>query len=478
MANIEGYEIGGGLGKKKSVPKYVYDRMAPNVQRNYVPLPVQNTSPKPPVPKATKAPIQNVTPPTYNTPTYKAPAAPKSQIIPTTTSLTPDAPVKTGATIIPTTTDTGGVTELAPALVDAPVDVPVDVPADTGPTIAEMMAQLQTAQRESAYAALGKARDNALSNLDTEAAGIAPQYYDKRNQVAASSDVGALNFAQYMAGRGIKGAAGGMPAIYRNSALQGNIGALNQQEQGANDAIARSRTGINNAYESDYAAAGADISAQGLQSYINQMNADRAFGLQESGVTGVYGGTPTMDARNIQFNQGISKAGLTGTYNGTPTLQNQQFQADETYRNKSFDETVRQFEATYGLDLREMDMAEAQTKIDNAFKQGQINQQGAQQALANAKFVYQKKQDADALIYNAEQDDLNRQGAAQEESQANYSNNLSEGNKMVTATEWDSDTHEYRNKYTPEEVQSWIARLGLDEKETVRLAKDLGVYGG
>ena len=461
MANIEGYEIGGGLGKKKSVPKYVYDRMPPNVQRNYVPLPVQNTSPKPPVPKAptresTIIPVAPPSPvykaPVYKAPVYKAPApiykAPA----------TPDVPVD-----VP-------VAAPVDALVDepvvVPVDTPVDAPVDTGPTIAEMMAQLQAAQRESAYAALGKARDNALGNLDTEQATIAPQYYDKRNQVAASSDVGALNFAQYMAGRGIKGAAGGMPAIYRNSALQGNIGELNQQEQAANDTIARNRTGVKNAYESDYAAAGADISAQGLQAFINQMNADRTFGLQESGVTGVYGGAPTMDARNIEFNQGISKAGLTGTYNGAPTLQNKQFQADEVYRNKSFDESVRQFQASYGLDLRQMDMTEAQQKIDNAFKRGQINQQGAQQALANAKFVYQQKQDDRDFNYNANQDTLNRQQAgldAQNERTANYSDYTQDALKLISGGTKQS------------EVAVWISTLPITSQEKSDLANQLGI---
>ena len=70
--------------------------------------------------------------------------------------------------------------------------------------------------------ALDTAKNNYLTNLDTalqssmenignEEAKIDPYYYDLRNQVQAGSDVQAMNFAQYMAGRGIKGAAAGMP---------------------------------------------------------------------------------------------------------------------------------------------------------------------------------------------------------------------------------------------------------------------------
>ena len=470
---------GGGGGNKSGVPKYVYDRMAPNVRKNYYALPAQNTSPKPPVPK-TPTPISNPTP---APPTYKAPSAPKPPA-PKPTQII--VPVPKAAPVVPTTTGSGKFPRPGdtPASIDVPADAwsaaPVDEPVDEGPTIQDMINQMIEAARQKQIAALeaaniraltgldttkmgketalGTAKTNYLTNLenalgssmgnlDTEAAKVAPVYYDKRNQAAASSDVGALNFAQYMAGRGIKGAAGGMPAIYRNAALQGNIGALNQQEAGINDEIGRNRSEIQNAYdtnqtnvmnnyETDFAglqneylsnkqgiasaydqdvlAANAGLDAQGLQAYIDQMNSDKLFSLNEAGITGTYGGTPTLQANQFESQKAISEAGLTGTYNGQDTLQNKQFQADETYRNKSFDESVRQFQANYGLNLREMDMSEAQTKIDNAFKQGQINQQGAQQALANAKFVYQRQQDEKAFNYNAEQDTLDRQNVTAE----------------------------------------------------------------
>jgi hypothetical protein len=159
--------------------------------------------------------------------------------------------------------------------------------------------ELTEQMRKSRIAKLDSAKTNALtnldtglnssmSNLDTEQAGVAPVYYDKRNQAASASDVGAMNFAQYMAARGIKGNAGAMPEIYRNNALQGEVGALNRQESAINADIGRRRTetqnnyntnktGIQNAYESDVANADAEVEAQSLQNYITQMNADRAY---------------------------------------------------------------------------------------------------------------------------------------------------------------------------------------------------------
>lgn len=142
--------------------------------------------------------------------------------------------------------------------------------------------ELKEAQRASRIASLDKARSAALSSLDTEKANVAPTYYDKRNQAAAASDVGAMNFAQYMAARGIKGMAGAMPEIYRNAGLQGQIGALDRQEAANLAAIENQRANINTGYESDVAAANADVESQAMQSLINQWNTDRSYQLQQA----------------------------------------------------------------------------------------------------------------------------------------------------------------------------------------------------
>lgn len=192
--------------------------------------------------------------------------------------------------------------------------------------------------------ALDTAKNNYLTNLDTalqsglenianEEAKIDPYYYDLRNQAQGQSDVGALNFAQYMAGRGIKGNAGAMPEIYRNAALQGQMGGLNRQQAANQAEIDRMRTttqnqygsnkanvlnnyeadlaglereyltnrqGMMDAYEQDRISAQAGLDAQGLQAFIDQMNADRLFSLNEAGITGTYGGTPTLAGQEFQ----------------------------------------------------------------------------------------------------------------------------------------------------------------------------------
>jgi hypothetical protein len=180
---------------------------------------------------------------------------------------------------------------------------------------------------------LENAKNKASSNLDSEYAKIDPYYYDARNQVQSASDIGAKNFAEYMASRGIKGSAAGIPDMYRNSALQGNLGALNRQEAANKAEIERVRSdmmneyetnrsnvlnnyqsdlaaleaeylankqGIENAYSQDIASAQAGINAQGLQAYLDQLNADRAFSLNEAAITGRYGGEPTLAGQKFQ----------------------------------------------------------------------------------------------------------------------------------------------------------------------------------
>jgi hypothetical protein len=158
----------------------------------------------------------------------------------------------------------------------------------------EYINQLKEATRRSRIAALDKARTTALAGLETEKANVAPTYYDARNRAAAASDVGAMNFAQYMAARGIKGAAGAMPEIYRQAGLQGQIGALDRAEANALANIERQRSNIESGYASDVAAAEADVESQAMQALIDQWNANRQYELQKATLTGSLGDQRTL----------------------------------------------------------------------------------------------------------------------------------------------------------------------------------------
>lgn len=328
--------------------------------------------------------------PNDRTATYTPPSSPSVPNIPGTST-----PKVTG--VVPTTSNSVTNPVQPTAAPAAPQQTAQDmikqmVEAQRNQRIAELQAALEREmsgletsygdQRTSLDTAKGthitnleNALREALSHLDAEQGKVQPYYYDARNQAASQSDIGALNFAQYMASRGVKGGAGGMPEIYRQSALQGQIGALDQAEaanlaeidrhrsltQGTHETnmtnvlnnyateianleqmLARNKQGMTSAYEQDLAAAQSGIDAQALQAYINQMNTDRTFGLQE--------------------------AELTGTYQGSPTLQKQMFQADMDFRNK-------------------------QLAIDQAYKNGQLSLQRAAAARAANNAAYQRQKD-------------------------------------------------------------------------------------
>jgi hypothetical protein len=160
---------------------------------------------------------------------------------------------------------------------------------------------LKKAQIDANLAALDKQYSGSLSNLDQQKETIKPYYYDKRNQAAAQSDISALNFAQRAAARGITGNSASMPEIYRNNALQGQIGALDQAETASLANIESDRTSLKNSYEADIAAAKAGAEATALQNYINQMNAERDYALQEASLTGTYNGQTTVQAQQQQL---------------------------------------------------------------------------------------------------------------------------------------------------------------------------------
>jgi len=141
-------------------------------------------------------------------------------------------------------------------------------------------------------------------------------YYDKRNQAAAQSDIGALNFAQFMASRGVQGNAGAMPEVYRNAALQGQIGALNQQEASDLSSIENRRSDINRAYESDLAAARADAEAQALQAIIEQQRIDQQNAIEQERYDATQAKAADVTAYNRLEDRKAAYAATAGQFSG------------------------------------------------------------------------------------------------------------------------------------------------------------------
>jgi hypothetical protein len=297
----------------------------------------------------------------------------------------------------------------------APIEEPYD------PT--KYINELKEAQRQSRIAALEKARENALSSLEsyktntlasldtqrnkgltqleTEQSAIAPVYYDKRNQAAAASDVNAMNFAQYMAARGIKGAAGAMPEIYRQAGLQGQIGALDRAEASDIADIERRRSqlgtdydtlvnalnqdynqkvlGVNTNYDADLVQAQADIDAQALQNYINQLNLNRQYELQVGQAIGSIGGTPTLEARRFDWSRSSSNPDVQAQIlaNRARELENTAKEIENSYlpatlklQAKRLEDQVRAGSLDYDTALAQLNQIKAQTANYNRLASG------------------------------------------------------------------------------------------------------------
>lgn len=146
------------------------------------------------------------------------------------------------------------------------------------PMIQDRMKELENVQNAKAIADLNKAKNTSLSNLNAEQVKIAPMYQQSKMNANTQSQMGARNFSEFMAQRGLSSS--GVAAqgeINRMGAYQRNINDLNVAENNANADIARRVSDVNNGYQSDLASAQAGIRAQGLQNYINQANTDRTF---------------------------------------------------------------------------------------------------------------------------------------------------------------------------------------------------------
>lgn len=140
---------------------------------------------------------------------------------------------------------------------------------------------LQQAQTQASLAGLDRARNQALSNLQSERSNIQPKFYEAKRQQIGQSQTGARNFAEYLASKGLNSSGlAGQGEMMRQGALQGQIGALNQQETQAYTDIGRRTSDVENAYLSDVEAARAGSQAQMLQNLISQFNTDRDFGFR------------------------------------------------------------------------------------------------------------------------------------------------------------------------------------------------------
>ncbi|HBM82021.1 MAG TPA: hypothetical protein DD426_14515 [Clostridiaceae bacterium] len=248
--------------------------------------------------------------------------------------------------------------------------------------------RLKEASQKAAIAELEKSRNNALSNLDASRSEIESQYAPSRQAASNTSQINKLNFAQYLANRGLTNSGTtGQAEINRNAALQGALSGLNTAQNKDYADVARQEADVNNSFESDKASTMAGIDANTLQQKITAMEQAAQAAQQQ---------------RQFEANLALQEAGLTGTYNGTDTLANKQLQQaiaqqalDNQYRNKQLSDTENQSYFENGLNLANLrgiyngqpTLGLQQLNSDNAYKNAQLElqRQSLAQSAARAK---------------------------------------------------------------------------------------------
>jgi len=135
---------------------------------------------------------------------------------------------------------------------------------------------LAEAQKTQTIANLDKARQTGLSNLDKEKSAIQPKFYDARNQSNVTMNNAQRSWSDYLAQRGLNSSGlAAQGAMNTFNQYQGDIGSLNRQEKQNYADIERSRSDLNNAYETDVASANAGIEANRMDKLIeSQQNAE------------------------------------------------------------------------------------------------------------------------------------------------------------------------------------------------------------
>lgn len=258
-------------------------------------------------------------------------------------------------------------------------------------SIQDQIDSLKASQQAAAEASLGKARDSSLSQLGADRAKIDPAYYSARNQASTQNQLGAKNFAEFMASRGqTSSGVANQAEISGNVALQGQMGSLKTSQLGEEAENTRRVQNVNAGYESDLVSSKAGIEAQALQQVINQQNLDRTYNQQNDQfkvTSGLQQQQITNQASQFAQSFGLSEKELANTI----TQQGVQ----NAYQDKSFAQAADQFAQQMGLSrdqyasgldqwAKTFDQSNTQFNVTSGQNQQQINNQASQFAASLA----------------------------------------------------------------------------------------------
>lgn len=137
--------------------------------------------------------------------------------------------------------------------------------------------RLSEMQKKNSVEQFKQARDKSIMQLDKQKEEIGPTYQNQRNMASASSQLGARNFAEYLANRGLTNSgASAQGEINRQSALQNTFGNLGVSEAKAYDNIATAKTNAEFDYLNNITNANNQIEADYFAKVLEKNEQERA----------------------------------------------------------------------------------------------------------------------------------------------------------------------------------------------------------
>lgn len=289
--------------------------------------------------------------------------------------------------------------------------------APSGPNPSDLIGQIYDGQYNSRLDALRKARETALQGLHGVETQAKQGAYANRNSADAVSAQNAQRLREMMASQGLLASGDNITANANlGAARQGAIGDINQQEQNTLTDVSERRSMINNNSATDEQSLLAEVNAARANAMLGQMNADRGYGLDLAGLSGIMpGGGQTLASQQFGWGKQMDSAGLTGYFGNQRTLQGQNLDWQKSTDQRNFDygkeqDKVKndQWQKQYDWGKYESDRNYRYGVQQDAIKNGQWQQQFS---LDTDKWGFQKASElwSQAFQQNqANQDDAHR----------------------------------------------------------------------
>jgi hypothetical protein len=260
-----------------------------------------------------------------STVTTKAPVRPRTTST-ATTKTTSDALARVGMAR-PTTTNTTTVTPTTTTPVEETTeDVAMPKPVTTSYDPTADIQALAEARRQKQIEGLKSRYDQARLGIEERRTELPQQYKEQRRVASAQSKLGAKSFGEFLARRGLaRSGESAQARLMQQSALQGQLGNIGMQEQGALDRLGREERGLEQRYLSDVNMAESGIQADTMEQMIRARQQQDLFSrqdalreqqtrsnfLQQQGILDPYGGarlTPEQLGQVSQYQDNYALA--------------------------------------------------------------------------------------------------------------------------------------------------------------------------